>query len=179
MAVDIYYFDGSDAAATDPDAVWTNDSNAFDGSTSTGASTSGVDSGDHGSTSVNFLKAEGTNAPSSGGNIIQVRARMHGSGDDQSGLSEAHAAIYTDNLGELLGTVDSLRGAGSPPDWDSYVTLSEPTGGWTWEKIQALEIKIYNNGYDLNGDYYITRVEIEVTSEEVETYISPFPAFRA
>lgn len=179
MAVSTYYFDGSDAGATDPDGVWLNDSNAFDGSTGTSASTSGANSSDWGSTSTKYLKAEGTNAPGSGGEITQVRVRLYGSGDEQTGVSYGKAAVYTDGLSELLGTAVNTLGGGPPPGWSDYTTLSAPTGGWTWAKIQALEVKIYNDNYVLNGDFSVFRVEIEVTYSETVSYTSPFPAFRA
>lgn len=67
-----YYFDGSDAAATDPDNVWTNETNADDGSTTTYASTT-----QGGSENSYEIRMEGTNAPSSGGTIVSVKARLH------------------------------------------------------------------------------------------------------
>jgi hypothetical protein len=67
-----YYMDGSDVAANDPNAVWTNETNADDGDTGTDAST--TDS--HTITDGN-LDIEGTNAPASGGTITNVRARTH------------------------------------------------------------------------------------------------------
>ena len=100
MAVAAYYFDGSDAAATDPNAVWTNDANAFDGSISTFASTSAI-----GSTSTNYLMAEGTNAPASSDVINWVWARVYAAGGEGTGV---YAAIYTDGLAQLLGTAQAL-----------------------------------------------------------------------
>lgn len=145
-----YYFDASDAGATDPNSVWTNDANAFDGNTATSATVSVS-----GSTSSNYLKAEGTNAPSSGGNITQVRARVN----DNSGSDIAEATIYTDGLAESLGSPQSPFGTG----WGSYVVLSTPSGGWTWVKVAALEVKIYS----ISGAGGVTRVEVEVTSDDI------------
>lgn len=149
--VNSYYFDVSDAGPTDPNSVFTNDANAFDGSIGTVAIASAS-----GSTSSNYLLGEGTNAPSSGGGIMQVRARVNvaGAGGD------CFAAIYTDGLGELLGT-PSETGGGDFNGWGSYVTLSVPTGGWTWAKVQALETKIY---FTTPSSNQVSKVEIEVTS---------------
>lgn len=65
-----YYFDASDSGPTDASAGWTNDANAFDGSTATDAYGDG--------TSGRYLIAGGTTAPTSGANITQVRIRVGG-----------------------------------------------------------------------------------------------------
>lgn len=148
-----YYFDGSDAAATDPNGVWTNDSNAFDGDTATVAEA--ITNGD---TVSNFLKAEGTNAPSSGGVIAEVKARLY-STDAGAALS---ANVYTDGLAQDLGVFSDL-GVG----WGGYVTLATPTGGWTWAKVQALEVKIYRDGGISSAK--VSRVELSVITLS-ETY---------
>jgi hypothetical protein len=31
---------------------------------------------------------------------------------------------------------------------ESYITLTEPAGGWTWEKVQKLETRIYETSDD-------------------------------
>lgn len=152
-----YYFDASDATATDPQSVWTNDANAFDNDVtpSTFAQNNLA-----GSVSSNYLMAEGTNAPTSGGTISQVRARVFGVLPTGAGALDFNAAIYTNSLGELLGT--ATRVAGGSADWSSYVTLSTPTGGWTWQKVNDLETKIYktSGGNDQNDIY---KVEVSVT----------------
>lgn len=155
-----YYFDGSDAAASDPDTVWTNDANAFDSDStpSTYAYTSTV-----GSAASNYLKAEGTDAPSSYlSEITQVRARIAGGSN-----------------------LDSMA-------WGSYTTLTKPTGGWTWSIVSSLETKIYaftsagtyvaaaiytdslgtllgTPSCDLNAsttEYRVYKIEIEVTASD-------------
>lgn len=151
-----YYFNGSDAAASDPNSAWTNDANAFDGSTSTFAETS-----TNGSVSSNFLKAEGTNAPTTGGAIVKVRARVYVGSLAGGGTGTVHAAIYTDALAELLGTPN--RASATTGAWGNYVTLATPTGGWTWQKVNDLETKIYVVG-EIAASNYAFRVEIEVTS---------------
>lgn len=111
--VQTYYFDASDAGPTDDDAAWTNDANAFDGSTSTNASVTVTGSGPP--VTTNEMQAGGTNSPTTGLAISQVRARIFASDDEVSA------------------------------DWGSYTTLSEPSGGWTFAKVAALEVIIYAN----------------------------------
>jgi len=67
-----YYFDGSDATVTDASSQWTDDGNAFDSDStpSTFAYTTVL--------STAGLKAEGTNAPTSGENIVGVYAKIYG-----------------------------------------------------------------------------------------------------
>lgn len=161
---DSYYFDGSDAGATDPDGVWSSDANAFDASLGTGAATT-----TDGSASSNFLKSEGTSAPSGTSTVTQVRARVRGADDDSSGVTlTLSAAIYTDALGELLGTPTVVTAAAYA--YGSYTTLSAPSGGWTWTKVQALETKIFKSGSakQVSAD----RVEIEVTATESPVAVS-------
>jgi len=148
-----YYFDGSDAGATDPNAVFTNDANAFDGNTATNATTSTI-----GSVSSNYLMAEGTNAPASGSPIERVIARVFGT---YSGANFAviNAAIYTDGLGTLLGTPSTDGNFGAK--YGGYVTLAEPSGGWSWTIIQALEVKIYESASGA-ASLDVARVELEV-----------------
>jgi len=155
MATVTVYFDCSDGGPSDPDGVWTNDSNAFNGSLSN-AATSSAD----GTTSVGYLKGDGTNATDLGGTITQVRARHYDSnGSSSSGLAR-QAYIYTDGLAESLG--NTSRDAASTAGYSSYTTLSTPSGGWTWSKIQALETKIISSGADtVTASIYI--VELEVT----------------
>jgi hypothetical protein len=148
-----YYFDASDAIASDPNSAWTNDGNAFDGSTATTAQTSS-----HSSVSSNFLMAEGTNAPASGSEITNVKMRIYGSGNSLGDTAKATA--YTDGLIESLGEA-TQTGTG----YGSYVTLSVPTGGWTWGKVQSLEVKIYATIADTNVD--VSKVELEVYSDSI------------
>ena len=158
MATVNCYFDGSDVSATDPDNVWTNETNAQDGSITTYANTiSG------GGEDENYVQIEGTNAVDDGTNIDSVRAR-----------------IYTD--------------AG----WDIYHSLSTPSGGWTWAKLQSLETRFwfysydpYYIGYAIYEDgnsgstsllytsedgqdsYYVYKIELEVTTSVGSSSISP------
>ena len=167
MSTATYYFDASDAAATDPNGVWTNDANAFDGSTSTSAS---VDT--TGSTSSNFLMAEGTNAPATapgtGTDVLSVRARVYADTTSGDIDPDIRAAIYTDGLAELLGTPVKAGAVG----WGNYATLAIPTGGWTWAKVQSLETKIYRISGVVPGVSNVYRVEVEVTYKDLGSAVT-------
>lgn len=156
-ATNTYYFDASDAAASDPNSVWTGDANAFDGSIGTKASITG----NNGSNSSNYIMAEGTTAPNGTDVISQVRARIYSSGIGLAG-QRITAEIYTDGLAENLGTVNGTIND-TTPDWSTYTTLTTPTGGWTYEKLKSLEVKAYRTGAS-GGTMNLYRVEIEVTS---------------
>jgi hypothetical protein len=161
MAVSTYYFDGHNGIS-DPNGVWTNDSNAFDGSTSTYA-VPGGSSGDDGTN--NSLRGVGTNASLLSSTITQVRARVFGR---SSGLS-VHATIY--HSSDYLGDVEY---SGITANWGSYGILSAPTGGWTWEKIQDLSVWIYESDASALSSSRAYKVEIEVSSYTNDTgWISP------
>jgi hypothetical protein len=159
-----YYFDASDGGPTDPDSRWTNDANAFDGSTGTQAA---LATGFGSSVSSNYLMGEGTDAPGSGATIDRVVARVMSGGTSATPIP-INAAIYTNGLAELLGTATDVMDVSST--WGSYATLSTPSGGWTWAKVQALEVKIY--GPPLDPDPFaatVKRVEIDVATLEPPT----------
>lgn len=146
-----YYFNASDAAVSDPNAAWASDANAFDGSTTNSALTTIA-----GSDSSNYLMAEGTNAPTSGNAIASVMARVYASNTNGP---TTNAKIYTDGLAEVLGiaTNDSVSAA-----WGSYVTLSTPSGGWTWQKVNDLEVKLYMTGGTGGPSVTVAKVEVKV-----------------
>jgi hypothetical protein len=149
---------GGVSTILDPNGVWTDDANAFDGSTATAAT---IPYNTEGSTTSNYLYGKGTTAPSTGASITQVRARL----DDGTG-------------------------------YGSYVTLSAPTGGWTWTKVQDLSVYTYlrNAGsgyYDFGSSVYfqsellgtassnaaansgtrsLTNVQVEVTAGSATSY---------
>jgi len=157
--VNTYYF--NDETPTDNDSLWTDDTNAFDGSTSTYAYSSTL-----GTTSTNELYGNGTNAPVGSTTITQVRARIYGTGSYVGKVCKVNVGIYTTSLGELLGTPFIQDTPAASPTWGNYVTLSTPIGGWDWSKLQALETTIYltneTDATQFTGRVY--RVEIEVTS---------------
>ncbi len=148
-----YYFDASDEGPTDSQTVWTDDDRAFNGLTSNNPTGSTV-----GTDSNNALSGGGTTAPATGGPINLVRARIFGAAG--TAAPKINAAIYTDGKTTLLGTpfVQS-----NFPEWGDYVVLSQPPGGWTWAKLQALEVYLF-----ITEQAGVTsspaRIEIEVTS---------------
>lgn len=166
MAISTYYFDGSDAVAsnTGVGTDWSNTTYANDGNTTTDATVTLGVFGDS-----KELLIEGTNAPSSGGTISQVRARVYGMSPAGTSLL---TDITTDGDGEeLYSNIPTNLVEG----WTDYYTLSTPTGGWTWTKIQSLESRCLGNGGFDGGSITLSRIEIEVTSENTT---SPFPSFR-
>lgn len=160
-AVKNYYFDGSDAAASDPGGVWSNPNFAFNGDLTSFSNTSTF-----GDENTNYLMAEGTNAPDTGGTISQVRARLYAGVDDNQG-SGMTAKIYSDGLLENLATIENFE---LPAAWGSYYTLNTPTGGWTWPKIQALEVKAFvpNVGQTLiSADVYKLELEVSTPADPI------------
>jgi hypothetical protein len=133
----IYYFDASDAAITDPNSIWTSESNITGDTdqTSTGTTTT------QGSTSSNYIKAEGTNAPGSGATILGVYVRVWGRSSVAGVPGEL--IVYTDGLAAALGTLNwSNSGAVTPSAW---LLLTVPSGGWDYTKLGALEFKAYKS----------------------------------
>lgn len=160
MAVNTYYFDASDGGPTDTGTLWTNDANVFDSdgeppTTYASASSSGSE--------TNSLHAEGTNAPATGGNITQVRMRFYAD-YNVSTIGTITVRAYTNGLAETLGT--QTHNSNNTPQYTSYVTLSTPSGGWSWSVLQALEVKIWLS-VGTDGTALVARVELEVTSEVV------------
>lgn len=135
---EFYYFDASDAAATDPNNVWTSEASVFDTSITTSGFSSTV-----GSASSNYVMAEGTNAPASGDNILAVYVRPRAYRAVAS--STMGIEVFTDGLGESLGSLTFSIGA-SVLSYSDWQVLSTPTGGWTWAKLQALEVKAWALG---------------------------------
>ncbi len=129
-----YDFDASDAAATDPDTVWTNEANAFDEDDGTDATCA-----TNGTSTTNETKGEGTGAPASGDTIggVSIMVRALNTSSDVLGL-----LVTTDAGGEtLLNTTQAL----TTDVVDYSFVLTVPSGGWTWAKIQALEVTYWKN----------------------------------
>jgi hypothetical protein len=159
--VSSYYFDAHlntvPGVGDDPDLVWGSVDNAFDGSIELlNRSMTNAD----GSVSANYLYGKGTTAPTTGNTISQVRVRINSATD--TGTTNRSAAVYTSGLGELLGTVSITDTTTSTNHtWSGYTTLSTPSGGWSWEKVNNLEVKLYT----ASGNYaYIWKIDVEVTS---------------
>ncbi len=157
MAISSFYFNASDAALSDPNSAWTNDENAFDGSITTAATTTLT-----GDTATNFLLGQGTDAPSTGGTITSVSARVYGQGQNSGGFAgpQTSASIYTIALGELLGTPVTI--ASTAAQWGLYVVLSAPAAGWTWQTVNNLQVKLYTLSGSL-GTCTARKVEVQVT----------------
>lgn len=152
-----YYFDGH-TAISDPNSVWTNDTNAFDNDSSVTPTTAAT-CVSLGSTSSNYLLGEGTNSPNTGAVIKSVSARYYGGrlalGD------QITVNIYTNSQAELLYSIPKITSA----TWTSFSALTEPTGGWTWQKIQDLEVLIFCNNISGGTGITISKIELEVTTE--------------
>lgn len=153
-----YYFDGSDATATDPGGVWTSDDEAFNGDFTTAATASST-----GSESSNYLMAEGTNAPITGDTIGAVRAGVFASTGNVGFAYTTVLKVYTDGLAELLGTQNMSGQDSSAGRFGGYIDLREPSGGWTWQKIKNMEFKAYVIGSAVLTKS-IFRINIEVYS---------------
>lgn len=112
-----------------------------------------------GSTSSNFCHGKTTNISEIiGENITQVRVRLK-AGSMLTNISASE--IFTHDLNENLGTVTATFHYTSPA-YGSWIILSEPSGGWTWDKSNNLEAKNYT--LDIFGSKFCS-LEIEVTSE--------------
>ncbi len=153
---DKYYFDTSDAGPRDDEAVWTNAANYFDGSTSTFARTTTGSGGEN----LNELRGEGTNAPASGGTILRVFWRLF-SKSDSSDFSRSK--IYTDGEGEELSERQLLAPATAA--WSTWGEMNAPSGGWTWAKLQALEINTWPlSPAPIGLDLYRVEIFVEHTT---------------
>lgn len=144
-ATAVYYFNASDSG---PTGSATNPSNAFDSDNTTFASGIGIPPA--------YLVGGGTTAPTSGNTITQVRVRTKGSSSQLFGLL---AEIWTQSLGQQLGTAyaDSFV-------FGSWVTLTAPTGGWTWQKVNDLVVRFAydekNAGSGSSASAYIAEAEV-------------------
>lgn len=154
----MYYMDASDDAVSDPNSVWTNEANVVDVDPTTSGSTSTT-----GSTSSNYVFAGGTNAPGSGETILGVQARVYAYVGN--GTTTGIIKIYTDALAEEIGSftvTDQLTSnAATLSEW---ATLTTPTGGWTWAKVQALEFKAYRSAGSSTFNIYQIHVGV-ITAE--------------
>lgn len=146
-----YYLNASDAGPTDAGSAWTNDANAFDGSTSTYAEVV---------TTANALTGQGSNAPTSGDPISQVRGRAYGCAGGTTPVGNASFYYSAVSLGVANYPVTAatcVSGFG----WSSYTTLSTPSGGWTWQKVNDLEVR---SSLSIGTRVRAYRAEVEVTS---------------
>ena len=148
----VYYFDASDSGPTDTNNYFSSDANAFDGSIATDAT---EDSFENDFTWSAGLQAQGTNAPASGNAIESVRLRAWGQ-NDSGGLLAVNALDVS-----LLGSITLLTGE----EFTDWLTLSAPSGGWTWAKVQSLTSALSLTGFPTPAhDGFISYIEIEVNA---------------
>ncbi len=156
-----YLFDASDAGPTDPDNVWSNDSNAFtdDGNLANILAVEGI-----GSATSEYLGGEGTNAPASGAAFGSVFLRLRA----QAGIVSTGIGVRvtTDGASEtLLSTTQTVFTALD----DYYFRLATPAGGWTYAKLQALEIRFWASTAD--EGLFIERAFAEPTVDWTPQYV--------
>lgn len=154
-SIETYFFDGSDGPPVDPDSVWTNDTNAEDGSTSTFAHTTST-----GLPSSNELQLNGTNTPSGVGDqqIKSVRFRIFGV---TLAGGRINSEIRLDGGGEEVG--NPVNEEDPTPAWGPFIDATKPTGGWTFTKLQGLEVKFWEDIGNGSDETRVYRVEVEVT----------------
>jgi hypothetical protein len=153
-----YYFDASEAGPTDPDTVWTNDFYVHDGNTSNNTTCSA-----NGSLTTNELRMEGNTAPDALGAISQVRVRIFGGVWDAEN-NIVYAEILDGPSGPSLGKAENQEDYITTA-WGAYVTLSTPAGGWTTDKLKALECVIYGTTDGAGYSKKVAKVELEVSSK--------------
>jgi hypothetical protein len=155
----IYYFDASDAAVSDPNTVWTTEANITGDQLLTTFGTSTT----NGSTSSNYVMAEGTNAPGSGATIANVYVRMNHKWGASNAANAGELKVYSDALAELLATV-AQSVTGTTATWTGWSVLTVPSGGWTWAKVQALEFKAYRTAGATT--FQISQIQVYVATAE-------------
>ena len=157
----MYFFDTSDAGPTDPGAAWSNDANAFDGDSATSAVTT-----TSGSSGSNYLEGEGTEAPASDGPTlanatISLAIHMAGGGTCTAGFRvTTNAAAET-----LVDSTFAINGS----NLIHRVALSLPSGGWTYAKIQALEIRHWRDSGSASLNIFDAWIEVIIDGIAVAT----------
>ena len=130
-----WHFDASDAAVADPGAVWTNEDNIADGDKATEATVA-----TSGSSASNYAEVQGTGVPAAGPTIQDVQIQVRAS--ESAADAVLGIRVTTDAAGEtLLDTTQAL----TTTDADFTFTLSTPSGGWTYAKVQALEVRVWRD----------------------------------
>jgi hypothetical protein len=154
-----FYFDESDETATGTN--WTNPSNAFDGLPNTTAYLPVQ--------YINELSAGGTNAPTTGETIVLVEFNAYG---NAGSYDDVDFEVFTNGKGESLGSINT--GATNFNGGAGWTALSAPTGGWTWQKINDLEVYInptYTSGFsDINLRLVTLRVILGDVTVDTSTY---------
>jgi len=153
VGLDTYYFNASISGPTDAQGVWTNIANAFDGSTSTSATTSTVVSG-----TSNYLVGTGTTAPTSGGTIIWVRARVFA--DAGTGATwSSYTTLFVPTGGWTWSKVNGLT---AKIRKNTSVGPSTNVGPEIYDGATLLGIPV--NAASGNNTVAVYRLEVEVAS---------------
>ncbi len=119
---------------------------------------------------VNELSSGGTSAgwaDDPGGTIFSVRFRSR---VRVIAYDDLDIEIFTDGKGESLGSQNTgVVGVG----WLAWTDLSTPSGGWTWAKLQALEVYVNPTWTSGDGQCDMNGVELEVlySPNAVETNV--------
>jgi hypothetical protein len=152
VGVNTYYIDGSAAAPNDPDNVWAGETNIDDGLTTTAA-----DSITAGAEETNEITVDGTNAPAGTSVITQVRARTHGRGGETGSNDWSAWTVFPASLTweQLQGLKTASFGSAN----GFFTVFRKPDDGYVDD--------CYNPSGSGENHYYITRIEIEVTSHAV------------
>lgn len=154
-ALEVAYFDASDAGPTDSGADWTDDANAFDGNFSTFAVAD----------STGTLSGEGTTASTSGDTIGEVWARLT---YRLPPTQNTTIDIDEDSVGGTnLASVTLEATGGAIVDGSVDVKLTAPSGGWTWQKVNDLALSIDSVG----GGARVYGVEVRVYGLGGRTYV--------
>lgn len=141
-----YYFYA--VTPSDPNSNWSSDANASDGSSITIATAAAA-----GDATIRYLGVPDVSAPSLGGSIISVEARVL-SCNLSGGTTSAN--IYEGGTTTILGTATITNSTCNTAG--SYAPLSPHSGGWTWAKVAALDTRIYTN----LANTHVGQVEIRV-----------------
>ena len=156
VIVDTFFMDGP---TTDSQAVWTDDANAADGSTSTFAYTSTV-----GSASSNALQLlTNTTIPTSGGTVTKVRSRLYGAVDSSDAGNAKVIAYFGSTYQAPSSKTSNVVGADYAPDWSAYnAQFAEDWFNWT--TLSSSYVKFYAQDFlgTLAGAR-VYRAELEVT----------------
>lgn len=164
-----YHFDGH-TAISDPNSVWTDDSNAANGNNTNYAYTSTV-----GSTSSNYLEISGTNITSSTHKVFAVKVKVSASSSDGTNVYFRVAVYDQDNnyVGQsdavgVIAQTDKTITLAISGDTKPYYTSSElsnfkvrayKTSGTA--SVRLYSVKIYGvsphetSTTDINEKYYI------------------------
>lgn len=146
------WIDGSDDPITDPNSVWVSETNITDNDLESRGYTT-----NNGSDILNYVHAGGDNFYLTG-NVTQVRVRAKVEGIAANATGSIR--IYTDGLGEVLGTINVTVFGISETAW---LTLTPPAGGWTTTNLAALEFKSWRDAGA--GSWNVYMVQLEATVE--------------